>query len=154
MKRLTFNTLLMFLAFASHVSAVEGIRSVPEGCDLVGVVHVNPKGKKVDGQARRELNELIPRLRKLCKDKLIRIEGAYASAKSNDDYVKQSMYIAKEVMQYLRKRNAVENDLFIAAMDDKLVSDGKSVVRIVLYPNNYALEQVDCQREIAGMLPR
>jgi hypothetical protein len=124
---------------------------VPTGCELLGVVHVSPKGNVLDVQAKREIDALAPTLRKRCKDGLIRIEGGYASPRRTE-YLTKSMHIAMKVEQYLRERNAVKSNLFIAAMDDKLLSVGKSIVRIVLYPNNFALEKVDFRRDLTDKM--
>lgn len=143
--------LLVLFVFISHVYAVDNLKSVPAGCDLLGVVHVSPKGDVLDVQAKRDIDTLVPALRKRCKDRLIRIEGGYASSRRTE-YVTKSMHIAMKVEKYLRERNAVKSDLFIATMDDKLLSDGKSIVRIVLYPNNFAMEKVDIQRDLTDRM--
>lgn len=143
--------LLMFLTLTSYVHAVNSVTYVPEGCRLLGIVHVNPNGRALDAQAKREIDTLIPVLGKHFKDGLIRIEGGYASSRRTE-YVTKSMHIAMKVEKYLRERNAVKSDLFIATMDDKLLSDGKSIVRIVLYPNNFAMEKVDIQRDLTDRM--
>jgi hypothetical protein len=142
--------LLIFLAFTSNVHAVNSVTYVPEGCDLLGVVHVSPNVRSLDAQAKRELDMLIPVLRKRCKDRFIRIEGGYASSR-HTEYVTKSMNIAMKVEQYLREKNAVKSGLFIAPMDDKLLSGG-SIVRIVLYPNNFATEKVDINRNLTDKM--
>jgi hypothetical protein len=151
MKYIIITGLLIFLTFTSYVHAVNSVTSVPEGCDLLGVVHVSPNGRSLDAQAKREIDMLIPALGKRCKDRLIMIEGGYASSR-HTEYVTKSMHIAMKVEQYLREKNAVKSDLFIAPMDDKLLSGGKSIVRIVLYPNNFAIEKVDFRRDLTDRM--
>lgn len=149
MKRLCI-TILLLLIVVSIASAKEDTGIVPAGCKTIGLIHFNTNDFKIVGHTRREIDALVPKLKKLGKRKLVKIEGRWASEINREEYIANSFYLAKEVRSYLIIKHHLKLDLYIGAMDDTMLATKRHVVRIVLYPNELSEEIIDSTTNMAG----
>lgn len=143
-------TILLSLISASIAAAKEDAGSVPTGCKIIGLVHFYTNDYKIVGHTKREIDALVPKLKKLGKRKLVKIEGRWAYDNNREEYIVNSFYLAKEVRLYLLMKHHLRLDLYIGAMDDKILSGNRHVVRIVLYPNELSEEIIDSTSDMAG----
>ncbi len=139
MKRFRIVCFMIFMGWSALSYAQESNQSLPDGCELVGEIHLRTGNLKTDGRAMHSLDALVPKLITLGKGKVVRIEGYFAPSNSKDEKVKKSMNLAKEVEQYLRtKYNKLGLDLYIAAQDDTVDKGKRQSVRILLYAKDFS----------------
>lgn len=138
MKRLKIVCFLILMGWCTLTHAQRANQSLPEGCEQIGEISFRPGRLNSDGRARHNLDALVPKLILLGKGKVVRIEGYFAPSNSKDEKVKKSLYLAKEVEQYLRIKHKLGLDLYIAAQDDTVDKGNRPSVRILLYPNDFS----------------
>lgn len=147
---ISFIGVLIFASIIQNAFAKDVTTGIPPGTEFVGLIQFHSNGYNLDTRARYEIYSLIPKLRKLAKGKIVRIEGHFDSCKNKDEYTLKSLYLAKEVEHYLRVQEGLQFDLYIAAMDDKIYQDNSKIVRIVLYPKEFTVEKIQISRKILG----
>ncbi len=104
------------------------------GCVIIGTVNITGKSLQEDLRARRAIDKLIPELIAKGKDRVVRLEGHSNSRMGKAAYVRESLYLAKEVEKYLRLDHKVNLDLYLTALDDKITPRNGKFVRIVVFP--------------------
>lgn len=138
MKRFRIGCFLALMGWSTLAYAQGRNQSLPEGCELIGKISFRTGTLNSDVRAKHNLDALVPKLIKLGKGKVVRVEGYFAPSNSKAEKVKKSLYLAKEVEQYLRIKHRLGLDLYIAAQDDTVDKDNHQYVRILLYPNDFA----------------
>lgn len=138
MKRFRTVCFLVLMGLCTLTYAQESNQPLPEGCELIGEITFRTGSLNSDGHAMHNLDALVPKLMTLGKGKVVRIEGYFAPSYSKDEKVKKSLYLAKEVEQYLRTKYKLGLDLYIAAQDDTVDKSHRQSVRILLYANDFS----------------
>ncbi|ABQ26328.1 hypothetical protein [Geotalea uraniireducens] len=138
MKRFRIVCFLVLMGWCTLTYAQGDNQSLPEGCEQIGEISFRTGSLNSDGRAMHNLDALVPKLIMLGKGKVVRIEGYFAPSNSKDEKVKKSLYLAKEVEQYLRIKHKLGLDLYIAAQDDTVDKGNRQSVRILLYANDFS----------------
>jgi hypothetical protein len=127
------------------LAASERADQLPGGI-LIGTVTFSADSIRHDSRARRELDALIPALLKKGNGTMVRLEGHARPGKNREEYIRNSLNLAKEVERYFRIEQKVTLDLYLAAMDDKISPRNGRYVRVVAYPlefkEQYGVTQV------------
>lgn len=138
MKRFRLVCFLVLMGLCTLTYAQGDNQSLPEGCEQIGEISFRTGSLNSDSRAMHNLDALVPKLIILGKGKVVRIEGYFAPSNSKDEKVKKSLYLAKEVEQYLRIKHKLGLDLYIAAQDDTVDKGNRQSVRILLYANDFS----------------
>jgi len=100
---------------------------------LIGTVQIRTN-MKLDAQARKEIAAAAAKIKK-AKAGTVKLRGSYAAAATPDEYLSKSVFIAREVAQYLKTllppRQQIYT-LFSPYSEDS--RGGQSFVEILLYP--------------------
>lgn len=100
---------------------------------LMGTVPIKP-GFKLDTKARREIAAAAARIKRLGAG-TVKLRGSYPPASTEDDYISRSVFIAREVEQYMKTLLPARlkiYTLFSPYSVDKKIGDAK--VEIFFYP--------------------
>lgn len=129
------------IVISAYVGLVYGAghdqQVLPEKYEIIGEAQIKSPSFASDIQAKRKIDALVPKLRKVGKGKVIRIEGRF-SGRDKDEKIKKSLIIAKEVEQYLRVKHKLPLDLYIAAQDDIVDNKSGKSVRILVYSADFS----------------
>lgn len=79
----------------------------------------------VDKSVLRRFDKLVPELRKISKDKIIKLECRYHGSPSREKDVMSAYQVAGKIEKYLREQHKLELDLWISI---RLGSNGAKVV--------------------------
>lgn len=113
MKRLFFSVFLFsciaVLLMLRNVSAVE---SNPDVSKILAVVPV--KSGSVDQSVFRQFDRLVPELRKISKNKIVKLECRYSGRPEREQDVENAYRLAARIEKYLRVRHKLDLDLWVA----------------------------------------
>lgn len=143
--RLVFCCILLFMSSVSwggeaNVGSLNG--------KVIAVVRVAHFSRGLDRRTKRQLDAIVPRLKKLGPDEMLRIEGYAHAGSTRIGRVKSSFALAEDVQRYLVVKHHLHADLYISALDDKISSSETQSVRIVVYPNAFVEEKVELSRSL------
>jgi len=99
----------------------------------IGKVHIKPN-LKLDAQARKEIATAAARIKK-AKVGTVKLRGNYSSAATADEYSSKSVFMAREVEQYIKTLLPAKQKIYTLISpfsEDK--KSGESMVEIFLYP--------------------
>lgn len=102
-------------------------------------------GKGLDAKTRNTLDSLVPKLRKLGSDRLLRIEGHDGNGRSLEDTLNRSLLIAKDIQVYLVSRHNINLDVYLATATNP--DKGRSA-RIYACPKQFVEEIIDLSRNL------
>ena len=139
MKRtLAVITILWLILTAPPASATDRFGEVPTGGTLIGLVTFDGITLDLDNRSRRELDALVPKLKKVGKGALVVIQGYFPIRQETEDSVKLSLYLAQAAGEYLQEKYRLELDFYYGCLNNVKASPGDSqVVRILFYPDIY-----------------
>lgn len=83
-----------------------------DGARILGVVPL--QGASVTPVVYRHIDRLVPDLKKLSKDKIVRLECRYNGKSDREQDVLNAYMLAARVDKYLRERHKLDLDLWIA----------------------------------------
>jgi len=129
--------LTAFLAVLA-ISASGHSETVPDR--FIGKVNIlNPS--KLDTKAKKELVSIAARIKKSMQKGTVKLKGDVPSAESEDDYIVQSAFMARNVETYLKPLLAGRYQVFVTA--SKFSGEkraGQNSVEINLYPHELMVE--------------
>lgn len=102
---------------------------------VVGEVMFSPRGKVPAPAEMSKIDKLVPLLKKQGEGKMVRIEGFVPAAKNGKPDIKGSLYLAKHVESYLRKRHKLNLDMYLTVINDTMYK--KKVVRFTVFEKEY-----------------
>lgn len=102
---------------------------------VVGEVLFSPRGKVPAPAEMSRIDSLVPLLKKQGGGKMVRIEGFVPGAKNGKPDIKGSLYLAKHVESYLRKRHKLDLDMYLTVINDTMYK--KKVVRFTVFDKEY-----------------
>lgn len=133
-RRLTILLLIVLCLSPCVITSAETGGDCLPGCLVIGTVTITAKSLQQDLRARRAIDKLLPELIARGKDKVVRIEGHSNTRMGKAAYVRESLYLAKEVEKYLRLDQKLNLDLYLTALDDKIPPRNSKFVRFVVFP--------------------
>ena len=129
---------LLLVLWISSTFAAQVNDVLPKGCQLVGEATIKAATLAKDKDARRILDAMVPRLKKIGKGKVVRIEGSFAPTSSKAERIHKSLALSKEVEQYFRQKHNLPLDLYLAAQDDIVDKRSRKSVRILVYQTEFS----------------
>ena len=106
----------------------------PADDKLIGKVRIK-SNLKLDAQARKEIAAAAARIKK-GKTGTVKLRGCYSAASTGDEYLSKSVFMAREVEQYMKtllpERQKIYT-MFSPFSDEK--KNGENMVEIFLYPH-------------------
>lgn len=130
MKKYSLGKLLLFLLVLTPLLARA---EDPVDDKLIGTVHIK-SNMKLDAQARKEIATAAARIKK-GKAGTVKLRGSYPAAATADEYLSKSVFMAREVEQYLKKLLPAKQQVFtmFSPFSDES-RQGENIVEIFLYP--------------------
>lgn len=101
---------------------------------LMGSVRIRAN-MKLDGQARKEISNIAAKIKKSRIKGAVKLRGDFPAAGNADEYLTKSVFMAREVEQYLKSLLSPRQQIFI--MTNRFSGDkrvGPNVVEFFLYP--------------------
>jgi len=100
---------------------------------LIGTVQIRTN-MKLDAQARKEIAAAAAKIKK-AKPGTVKLRGSYAAAATPDEYLSKSVFIAREVAQYLKTLLPPKQQIYTLFSPYSEDNRGEmSVVEILFYP--------------------
>jgi len=125
---ITFLFPVLFCLLSLQVHADE-----PTEDKLLGTVQIRTN-MKLDAQARKEIAAAATKIKK-AKPGTVKLRGSYAAAASPDEYLSKSVFIAREVAQYLKTLLPARQQIYtLFTPYSEENRGGESFVEILLYP--------------------
>ncbi len=145
MKRSLFTLLLIIVtALTADVYAEE-----PADISL-GKVRMHNLSK-LDKNARAEVAAMAAKIKKKRTAGVIKIRGDFPGAESADEYLSKSVFMAREVEQYLKTLLSAKFQVFVTASGyNGAKSAGENSVEIILYPYQLRLEELESLRFVSS----
>ncbi|MBI1922446.1 MAG: hypothetical protein HYS23_15345 [Geobacter sp.] len=112
---------------------------------IVGEVLFSPMGKVPTAAEMSKVDKLVPVLKKQGEGKMVRIEGFVPAAKGGKPDIKGSLYLAKHVESYLRKRHKLNLDMYLTVINDTMYK--KKIVRFTVFEKEYETIKVKTPAE-------
>ncbi len=121
----------------------------PPECTQLGTVHVAKPPTGLDEHARNSLDTLMPKLKKVGRDKLIWIEGNDSTGTLSENRLTDSFNLARNVQIYLASRHNVNHDIYLSAAPDDPYSPGiAGTVRIFVCPKQFNEDTIELSRNL------
>lgn len=125
----------LFSLLAMLFLAPEIIHAEPAQEQLIGKITVAKSGS-IDAKARKELALFVQKIKKLRKSGSVRIVGNVSAVASQDDFITQSIFLARNAESHLRKLLPQSFQTYITtAKFEGLNSGGNTEVAVYLYPH-------------------
>lgn len=100
---------LFVLLIHGHVLAVE------PSLDVTKILAEVPiKNGNVDNNVYREFDRLVPKLKKISKNKIIKLECRYSGQTDREQDVENAYRLAASIEKYLRVRHKLNLDMWVA----------------------------------------
>jgi len=109
---LAVNGLVAMVALAAVPLCHADDKVTTDGARILGVVSL--QGASVTPVVYRSIDRLVPDLKKLAKDKIVKLECHYNGKSDREQDVLNAYMLAARVDKYLRERHKLELDLWIA----------------------------------------
>lgn len=121
--------LLVLVVLLPAVASAED----PSDDKLIGTVRIK-SNLKLDVQARKEISAAAARIKK-GKSGTVKLRGSFAAATTEDEYLSKSVFMAREVEQYMRTLLPARQKIY--TMFSPVTNERKrdNVVEIFLYPH-------------------
>jgi len=106
----------------------------PADDKLIGKVRIK-SNLKLDAQARKEIASAAANIKK-GKAGTVKLRGSFSSASTADEYLSKSVFMAREVEQYMKTLLPARQRIYIMfspISDEK--RNGENMVEIFLYPH-------------------
>jgi hypothetical protein len=102
----------------------------------------------LDRQLRKELAKVLPKLKATGKGKLIKVEGDFARAGNEEEFLQFSAMMASSVKRYLDESGRLSNETFVATRKylSSEIARKANMVRIYLIPRMFRVEMIDFDR--------
>lgn len=79
-----------------------------------GILAVVPvKNGNIDGKVYRQFDHLVPKLKKISKNKAIKLECRYSGRSNSEQDVQNAYFLAARIEKYLRVRHKLNLDLWV-----------------------------------------
>lgn len=108
---------------------------------FLGKVFINKANLKLDSKSKRELDNIILKLKIMPEHMIIKVHGDAGIAKTTDKHYYNSLFISREVVEYLTKKLGPNRDILVSA---EMSTNNKlgSSVSIFLVPSLLKLEKI------------
>lgn len=127
---------VLFCLFPLLVHADE-----PTEDKLIGTVQIRAN-MKLDAQARKEIAAAAAKIKK-AKPGTVKLRGSYAAAATPDEYLSKSVFIAREVAQYLKTLLPSKQQIYTLFSPYSEENSEMSVVEILFYPRELSEGNVE-----------
>jgi len=130
MPKRTYKYIFLCLLIVLPTAAI----STPLDDKLMGSVQIRTN-MKLDGQARKEISNIAAKIKKSRIKGTVKLRGDCPAAENADEYLIKSVFMAREVEQYLKSLLSPRQQIYI--MTNKFSGDkrvGPNVVELFLYP--------------------
>jgi hypothetical protein len=141
----TLFPLILAIVLLSVITTRAEARNTPQ---IVGQINIKTTSLNLDRQARKELEQILNKLKKLPGNNTIKIQGNYGAAKSQDEYFTNSLFMSKEVEEYLHDALDSKHEILVAAGDFKQQksAQAQNTVTIFLLPLKFLVQKIDHER--------
>jgi len=122
--------ILLFFLIVPFTAAI----SAPLDDKLMGSVHIRAN-MKLDSQARKEISNIAAKIKKSRIKGAVKLRGDCPAAGNADEYLTKSVFMAREVEQYLKSLLPPRQQIYLMTnnfSEDRRV--GPNVVELFLYP--------------------
>lgn len=123
MRPVTFSLIISLLVWFLSSSQVHAVQSSLDISKTLAVVSV--KGGSVDQSVYSQFDKLVPELKKISKDHIIKLECRYSGRREREQDIVNAYNIAARIERYLRVRHKLDLDVWVA-IDIKTKSDKSS----------------------------
>jgi hypothetical protein len=114
----------------------------PADDKLMGTVRIKAN-MKLDAQARKEIAAAATRIKK-SKIGAVKLRGSFLAAKNADEYFSKSIFMAREVEQYLKTLLSPRQQIYtMTTQFTPGKRGGQNFVEILLYPHELAVDKVE-----------
>jgi hypothetical protein len=99
---------------------------------------------KLDPQARKEIAAAAATIRKVRNGGTVKLKGVYSGASSSDEYLTKSVFMSREVEQYLK--TLLPKDQQVYSVTSAYPGEGKNGpqrVEIILYPHELEPAEIE-----------
>lgn len=146
MQRAHIPVILLLMSCAMPALADE--KFTPPECTPLGTVLIATPPRGLDRHARNYLDTLMPKIRKMGKDRLIWIEGNDSTGTATENKLTNSFDLAKNVQQYLTSRNNFNHEIYLSAASDAHSPRKAGTVRIFVCPKQFNEDTIELSRNL------
>jgi hypothetical protein len=147
-RSLFLSTLLPLILAIVLLSVITTSAETRNTSQIVGQIIIKTSALSLDRQSRKELEQILNKLKKLPGNNTIKIQGNYGAAKSQEEYFTNSLFMAKEVEEYLHDALGSNHEILVAAGDFKQQkgTQAQNTVSIFLLPLKFLVQKIDHER--------
>ena len=109
---LTIQVVIIMAALAVAPLCYADDTATADGAHILGVVPL--QGRSVTPGVYRSIDRLVPSLKKLSKDKIVKLECRYNGRTDREQDVLNAYKLAARVDKYLREKHKLQLDMWIA----------------------------------------
>lgn len=121
--------LLITLVFNSVASAQNPM-------EISRVLAVVPVKNTVDQSVYRQFDRLVPELKRIAKDNIIKLECSYSGRPENEQDVVNAYQVAGRIEKYLRVKHKLDLDLWITIQLGARKTKSSSLLTIALFADD------------------
>ncbi|MFZ2949109.1 MAG: hypothetical protein WA003_06460 [Desulfuromonadaceae bacterium] len=110
-----FVNILIYIILALVVASLPGYATADElSLDVSKTLAVVPvKNGKVDKSVYRQFDRLVPKLKKISKNRMLKLECSYAGQPDREQDIDKAYHLAAQIQKYLYVRHKLDLDLWI-----------------------------------------
>ena len=129
-----FTLLYVGLAIVLSCGHAQADETNPDTAKVLAVVPV--KGGKVDQAVYRQFDKLVPELKKISKNKIVKLECRYSGKPDRESDVENAYQLAGRIEKYLRVRHKLDLDLWVAIDISPKSASSSPVLTIAVFSDD------------------
>ncbi len=126
-----YTVIILLAASFSSVSSAQNT-----ALETSRVLAVIPVKSRIDKSVYAQFDRLVPELRKISKDNIVKLECSYSGRTDREQDVLNAYQIAGKIEQYLRLQHKLELDLWITIQLGNIKSKSSSILTIALFADD------------------
>jgi hypothetical protein len=153
-KSLLFSTIFPLILAMALVSFIATGADAQNTAQIVGQIQIKTSSLNLDRQSRKELERILSKLKRLPEKNIIKIQGHYGVAKTQEEYFTNSLFMSKEVEEYLNDALGSKHEVLVAAGEFKQQkgAPATNTVTVFLLPLKLLVQKIDHERLPAQQL--
>jgi len=149
MNRISYliTTIFMLLLLTSGAVAANSQLGTAE-TTILGIVTFKSNSVKLDHRSRKNLEPALRKLMKYEERKIVKIEGDFATANNEVQYLTNSLLMSQEVEQYLTSALGSKHEILVSASKFAPSKSPKLINKVTIYllPLNFRIETIAHER--------
>lgn len=131
-----FVNILIYSILALVVASLPGYATADElSQDVSKTLAVVPvKNGKVDKSVYRQFDRLVPELKKISKNRMLKLECSYAGQPDREQDIDKAFNLAAQIQKYLFVRHKLDLDLWIAIDITQKSAKASHVLTLTVLP--------------------